>query len=73
MRGYSRDPELLLFYGLLSSAYGIYLFKRAIDGDTLLSGTTFTYIPKWMFYTAGVLLQLPLPLAYFFLKSKGLV
>lgn len=73
MRGYSRNPESLLFYGLICSGYGIYLFKRALDGDTLLPGTTFTYIPKWLFYSAAILLQAPLPLAYFFLKSKNLI
>jgi len=33
-----------------------------------MPGTLFTYIPKWMFFLAGALLQLPLPIAYYYLR-----
>lgn len=71
MRTYSRDPKALLLIGLVCTGYGIYLIKRGIEGDTLMLGTNFTYLPRWLFFLCGVVLQLPLPLAYWFLKSQG--
>jgi hypothetical protein len=73
MRFYSRDPKVLLIIGALCSGYGIYLIKRGYEGDTLLPGTSFCYLPKWLFYLAGVLLQIPLPMAYLFLKSQAII
>lgn len=73
MRFYSRDTKVLLIIGVLCSGYGIYLIKRGYEGDTLLPSTSFCYLPKWLFYLAGVLLQIPLPLAYLFLKSQSII
>jgi hypothetical protein len=73
MRFYSRDPKVLLIIGALCSGYGIYLIKRGYEGDTLLPGTSLGYLPKWLFYLAGVLLQIPLPMAYLFLKSQAII
>jgi len=66
---YPRNPYILLVVGGVCTLYGLYLIKKAWDGDTLCPGTDFTYLPKWLFYLGGVLLQLPLPAAYIFLKS----
>ncbi|MES2660367.1 MAG: hypothetical protein V4689_17215 [Verrucomicrobiota bacterium] len=57
----------LIGVGLLCTGYVIYLIKRGIEGDTLYPGTTFTYLPRWLFIGSGILLQLPLPLAFWFL------
>ena len=65
----SRNPRTLISIGLVCTAYGIYLIKRGIEGDTLLPGTNFTYLPKWLFITCGLLLQLPLPAAFWMLHA----
>lgn len=57
----------LIAVGLISAGYGIYLIKRGIEGDTLCPGTNFTYLPRWLFIGTGVLLQLPLPAAFWIL------
>jgi hypothetical protein len=49
--------------GLLATGYGLYLIKRGIEGDTLLPGTLFTYVPRWAFIVIGLLFQIPLPTA----------
>jgi hypothetical protein len=65
------NPLTLLVIGAIASAYGIYLIKRGIEGDTLLPGTNFTYLPRWLFIAVGALLQVSLPGAYLFLRSQG--
>jgi|GEM_PF-2689081 len=67
----ARNPLTLLVVGVLCTLYGLYLMKRPWEGDTLCPGTTFTYLPKWLFYLAGLILQIPLPAAFMFLKSLG--
>ena len=59
----------LIVIGLMATCYGIYLIKRGIEGDTLCPGTNFTYLPRWLFIGTGILLQLPLPAAFWFLRS----
>ena len=59
----------LIAIGLIATGYGIYLIKRGIEGDTLCPGTNFTYLPRWLFIGTGILLQLPLPAAFWFLHS----
>jgi len=61
------NPSDLILVGLLATGYGIYLIKRGIEGDTLLPGTLFTYVPRWVFISIGLLLQLVLPAAIWFL------
>ncbi len=68
---YSRHPTKLVAIGLISTVYGVVLIKRGIEGDTLMPGTNFTYLPKWLFITGGALLQLPLIGAVWFLKYSG--
>ena len=63
------NPYNLLTIGLLATGYGIYLIKRGIQGDTLLFGTLFTYLPRWLFILIGLLLQLPLLAAIWFLSE----
>ncbi len=65
----SRNPRTLIPIGLICTAYGIYLIKRGIEGDTLMPGTNFTYLPRWLFITCGLLLQLPLPAAFWMLHA----
>ncbi len=67
----SRHPSKLVVIGLICTVYGIILIKRGYEGDTLMPGTNFTYLPKWLFITGGVLLQLPLIGAVWFLKYSG--
>ncbi|MCB1096123.1 MAG: hypothetical protein KDN22_11155 [Verrucomicrobiae bacterium] len=55
----------------MCTLYGVYLVKRGIEGDTLLPGTNFTYVPRWLFFLTGLLLQIPLPAAWYFLRSQG--
>ncbi len=59
----------LIGVGLICTGYGIYLIKRGIEGDTLCPGTQFTYLPRGLFIGTGILLQLPLPAAFWFLHS----
>jgi len=66
----SRNGGTLLGIGMLATGYGIYLIKRGIEGDTLCPGTTFTYLPRWLFVVTGLLLQLPLPAALRFLNER---
>jgi len=61
------NPNNLILVGLIATGYGIYLIKRGIEGDTLLPGTLFTYVPRWVFIFIGLLLQLVLPAAIWFL------
>ncbi len=68
---YSRSPFTLLALGLLCTVLGIRQFYKVHQGDTLMPGTNFTYLPNWFFYVTGVLLQIPLPLAWWFLHSIG--
>ena len=68
---FSRRPGTLLAIGIICTAYGIILIKKGIEGDTLMPGTTFTYLPRWLFITSGILLQLPVIGAVIFLKYVG--
>lgn len=68
---YSRNPGVLLAIGLVATGYGISLIKRGIEGDTLMPGTNFTYLPRWLFILTGFLLQAPLIGAAIWLKSRG--
>ena len=61
------NPNNLILVGLIATGYGIYLIKRGIEGDTLLPGTLFTCVPRWVFIFIGLLLQLVLPAAIWFL------
>lgn len=65
----SRNGGTLLGFGLMATGYGVYLIKRGIEGDTLCPGTTFTYLPRWLFIATGLLLQLPLPAVLWFLNE----
>ena len=67
----SRHPTKLVVIGLISTVYGVILIKKGIEGDTLMPGTTFTYLPRWLFIWGGVLMQLPLIGAVWFLKYSG--
>lgn len=64
---------MLLVVSLICTGYGIYLLKRAWEGDTLLPGTLTVYIPKWIFVLTGLILQTPLPLAWIYLKNMGVI
>jgi hypothetical protein len=66
-----RNPYVLVAIGLIATGYGVHLIKRAIEGDTLMPGTQFTHLPSWILWTAGLLLQLPLPAAIWFLYAIG--
>lgn len=66
-----RNPGVLLAIGLVATVYGIGLIKRGIEGDTLMPGTNFTYLPRWLFILTGCLLQAPLIGAAIWLKSRG--
>lgn len=66
-----RSPGRLILMGGACTVVGAVFIKRAWEGDTLLPGTLTCYVPKWIYYTFGLLLQLPLPLSYYFLKSQG--
>lgn len=66
---FSRSPGNLVVIGALSTGYGLYLIKRGIEGDTLMPGTSFTYLPRWLFITTGIFLQLPLPAAIWYLNN----
>jgi hypothetical protein len=67
MRSVRGNPLILIVIGLIATGYGIYLIKRGVQADTLLPGTLFTYVPPWVFIFIGLLLQLPLPAAIWFL------
>lgn len=67
----TRNPRALIAIGLICTGYGIYLIKRGIEGDTLMPGTNFTYLPRWLFISTGLLLQLPLPAAFWFLHEQN--
>lgn len=62
-------PGSLVGVGVVCSVYGAILIKRAVEGDTLMPGTQFTYLPKWVFLTCGLLFQVPLIGAICFLKA----
>ncbi|MFY7818456.1 MAG: hypothetical protein ACOVRB_08835 [Akkermansiaceae bacterium] len=66
-----RSPFNLLALGVLCTVLGIRQFYKVYQGDTLMPGTNFTYLPNWFFYLTGALLQIPLPLACWFLHSVG--
>lgn len=68
---YRGRPGNLIAVGIACTVFGLILIKRAIEGDTLMPGTQFTYLPKWLFVTCGLLLQLPLAGACFYLKAFG--
>lgn len=70
---FSRNPAALLVVAAISTGYGIHLIIRGLQGDTLMPGTNFTYIPRWIFIAAGLLLQLPLPGAIWFLVEIGYI
>jgi hypothetical protein len=69
--GSLRSPRNLFVVGIICTCYGIYLIKCGYEGDTLMPGTQFTYLPRWLFYTVGLILQLPLLGAWLFLRSTG--
>ena len=73
--GYSgdADPHDLLLIGGICSIAGFVLFWKVFQGDTMLPGALFTRIPNWMFWSGGLLLQIPLALAFWFLKKQGLL
>lgn len=71
MHFYSINPKSLLLISLFCTVYGILLIKRGYEGDTLLPGTNFSYLPRWLFFVVGSILLIPLPLAVVFLKSQG--
>ncbi|MDA8975455.1 hypothetical protein N9F44_00435 [Akkermansiaceae bacterium] len=56
--------------GIACAVLGVIRLKRAWDGDTRLPGTLITFIPKWIFISSGLLLQLPL-LIYFLKEDSG--
>jgi len=62
-----RHAGKLVVVGIFATGYGIYLIKRGIEGDTLMPGTNFTYLPRWLFFITGAILQLPLPAAIWYL------
>ena len=64
-------PGNLIVLGIVCTIVGFILIKRAWEGDTLLPGTLTCYVPKWIYYGGGILLQIPLPTAYFLLKTQG--
>ncbi len=66
---FTRSNPRLIAICLMATGYGIYLIKRGIEGDTLCPGTNFTYLPRWLFIGGGILLQLPLPAALWFLHG----
>lgn len=61
-----RATDLILVAACCSVAGAVLLWK-GIKGDTLMPGTLFTYLPKWLFIALGLLFQLPLPLAFWYL------
>ena len=65
------EPANLLTVGGICTFYGLYLIKCGYEGDTLMPGTQFTYLPRWLFYAVGLLLQLPVVVAWLFLRSVG--
>jgi len=67
------DPKNLLVVGGICTGTGLRLFWKAYSGDTLFPGTLWTCIPAWVFWVGGSILQVPLPLAYFFLKAHGVL
>lgn len=62
-------PGELLWAGGICSIVGLALLRKWWDQDTLLPGTTFTHLPRWTFFVGGLLMQIPLPLAWWWLKS----
>lgn len=68
---YSGRPRNLIGVGIICAVCGIILIKRAIEGDTLMPGTQFTYLPRWLFVVGGLLFQLPLIGACWYLKAFG--
>ncbi len=66
-----RSRGTLIGVGLICTVYGIIWIRQGIEGDTLCPGTSFTYLPRWLFIGAGLLAQLPLPAAIWFLSSAG--
>lgn len=73
MTAYSRHPETLLFVAFICTCYGLNLIKKGIQGYTLIPGTNFSYWPRWLLITAGIILQAFLPLAYCFLTKQGVL
>ncbi len=67
------SPTNLLLVGAICTGTGLFLFRKAYTGDTLFPGTLWTHIPTWIFWATGGLLQIPLPLAYFFLKLQKVI
>lgn len=60
-----------MIIGMICTVYGLFLIKRGIEGDTLMPGTSFTYLPRWLFITTGILLQTPLIAAWMYLRYIG--
>lgn len=67
----ARNPFVLILVGVIATGYGIHLMLRGIQGDTLLPGTTFTHLPRWLFIATGLVLQLPLIGAIWLLITLG--
>ena len=61
----------LMSVGIIVSVYGLYLWWRAITGDTRLRGSEWTYFPRSYFFAAGLILQLPLVAIIWFLGRQG--
>lgn len=64
-------PGGLLLVGVICAVFGVRYLKRGIEGDTLMPGTSFTYIPRWLMISFGLVLLTPLPAAIWFLKEQG--
>lgn len=68
LMAFSRNPSGLLIVGAITTIYGLNLIKCGIQGDTLMPGTSFTYLPRWIFITTGLVMQLPLPAAIWYMQ-----
>lgn len=65
---FSRNPSGLLVVGAIATVYGLHLIKCGIQGDTLMPGTSFTYLPRWLFIATGLVIQIPLPAAIWYIQ-----
>jgi hypothetical protein len=67
------DPGGLIGVGVVCTVTGLAAIRKALTGHALLPGTTWTRVPRWILWLVGLALQLPLPLALFFLRKQGLL
>jgi hypothetical protein len=61
----------LMWVGILVSRYSPHMIWRGITGDTRIRETDWTYLPKWCFFAAGLILQLPLTAIVWFMARQG--